>query len=577
MPKQPYLSTKNGTFYFRISAPTDLRSKIHKNELIYSLRTRCKYEAKARCLNMLRASQLLFKKFENMPRLKPEEAKEIVRTYFKEAIHCLEKQMDVVDEYSDALTSLPRANPTLDYTTDRDRLDFLYPNEFFDNDNDPALGLNDHYEPDLNRYVTYLKEKNGIEANNGSYSYNVLLKSAERAVNELLNVHRQYTDYDTEIKITDDLFSNQNINQNQTSTPNQIVEDTSLPFSKICHKYLAECKINGDGDHSIKAKQSCYDLWIEIFSDQTMNSLTPAQATKFKDIMISMPKNRKQKYPNKPITDVVKLSIPPDEKLQPNTVNEYLMRMSSLISWAIDNHHIQIDKNPFERLSIKRKAKAKSQEARQPFSNTQLQQIFNTPLYKGCVDETKHGRHAEGSMIIKDAYYWIPLIALYTGARMSEVIQMTASDIKTEDNVTFFDINEDSSDKSLKTTQSKRKIPIHSDLIKFGFIDYVENIKKLGEDRLFHQITPYNGDYSHKFSKWFSRFLDRFNIKTDKTSFHSFRHSFRDSLKTKTTETLVRALMGHEKGDTHNSYGSNSYNLKDLKTAIDTLDYNYIW
>ena len=133
MSKQTYLCLKNGTFYFRISAPTDLRSKIHKNELIYSLRTRCKYEARARCINMLKASQLLFKKFENMPRLKPEEAKEIVKTYFKEAINCLERQMDVVDEYSDALASLPPASSALDYTSDRNRLDFLYPNEFFDN------------------------------------------------------------------------------------------------------------------------------------------------------------------------------------------------------------------------------------------------------------------------------------------------------------------------------------------------------------------------------------------------------------------------------------------------------------
>ena len=53
MAKQPYLTVKNGTYYFRISAPRQIRGKIHRDELIYSLRTKCKYEAKARCVSLL--------------------------------------------------------------------------------------------------------------------------------------------------------------------------------------------------------------------------------------------------------------------------------------------------------------------------------------------------------------------------------------------------------------------------------------------------------------------------------------------------------------------------------------------
>ncbi len=66
----------------------------------------------------------------------------------------------------------------------------------------------------------------------------------------------------------------------------------------------------------------------------------------------------------------------------------------------------------------------------------------------------------QGSVILNDTgRYWLPLIALYTGCRLGEVMQMTKADVKTEGEITYFDINDDG-DKTVKTGTSIRKIPL---------------------------------------------------------------------------------------------------------------------
>ena len=570
MSRNTYLTRKNGTFYFRIATPQEIRGKIHRKELIYSLKTKCPYEGKSRSLIFLKASQQLFKQFKTMPRLKPEEAQSIVKTYFKECLDRLEQQMDEVDDTANIMAYLPNGNPAIDMTGDRKRLDFLYPDIFHDDKGEVTLGLEDHYEPDLKRIVASLANQNSLEAPQGTISYSVLENATKRAVEELLYRHKQYVNYETEIKTKDDLFKSF-----APSMPNMaVISDDTPALSLTTQKYLDECIINKEGQHSIDSKQATYQLWIEIFGDHQTGQIDKKKATTFKDILIKLPKNKNKDklYSTKSIADLLKMNIPTNKRMSTTTINMYLGEMSSFAKWSINNGYLLNDKNPFDGLRLKKNKKSSSRDSRNPFSDQQLQAIFSTPFFQGCESDNTHGRFKEGKKLIKDAYYWIPLIALYTGARMGEIIQLKPSDLKQDNNIWYFDINDDDG-KSVKTLQSKRKLPLHSKLIGLGLIKYVQDCKK---DRIFHEIKPYYSDYSHYYSKWFGRFLERFNIKEDKTSFHSFRHNFRDALKGRVNETHLRALMGHDKGDVHNAYGSSNFDMTLLKGDIEKLDYNIL-
>lgn len=133
--------------------------------------------------------------------------------------------------------------------------------------------------------------------------------------------------------------------------------------------------------------------------------------------------------------------------------------------------------------------------------------------------------------------YWLPLLGLYTGARINEVCQLNPQcDIREEFGVWFFDFTEDSETdarvtKSLKNKSSKRRVPIHSELLRLGFLGYLEKMKKAGHALLFPQLPPTRGKASGKAEKWFIDFIRETGLRDDTpgarlVGFHAYRSTF---------------------------------------------------
>ncbi|PPD35833.1 MAG: hypothetical protein CTY19_01955 [Methylomonas sp.] len=158
----------------------------------------------------------------------------------------------------------------------------------------------------------------------------------------------------------------------------------------------------------------------------------------------------------------------------------------------------------------------------------------------------------------KAHYCWLPLIGLFTGARINEVCQLNPFTDIQQDQATsiwyfhFTDENEaaDGVSKSIKTNSSHRIVPIHSKLIALGFLDYVERIKGQNDKHLFPAWKPNHGKASARVSKWFIRYLGKIGLR-DKTEgarlsgFHCFRHTFITyGIQHKIAGTF--AITGHE-------------------------------
>src|SRR5690606_34826148 len=86
--------------------------------------------------------------------------------------------------------------------------------------------------------------------------------------------------------------------------------------------------------------------------------------------------------------------------------------------------------------------------------------------------------------------FWIPLISLYTGARMNEICQLEVADVTEEKGIPCFQITTEGEDdnKKLKNIGSKRKVPIHKNLIAIGLMEYVAFIRSKGHLRLFYDL-----------------------------------------------------------------------------------------
>jgi hypothetical protein len=86
-----------------------------------------------------------------------------------------------------------------------------------------------------------------------------------------------------------------------------------------------------------------------------------------------------------------------------------------LLIWASNEGYI--DKVPGAGVKVAGVGKLVPGEQRDPYSEDQLKQMFSSPLYTG--HKSAVVRHKPGTLLIRDGKFWVPLIALYSGMRMT--------------------------------------------------------------------------------------------------------------------------------------------------------------
>ena len=156
----------------------------------------------------------------------------------------------------------------------------------------------------------------------------------------------------------------------------------------------------------------------EILGNKPMSSITKKDAVRCKEIFQQLPPNRikSSRFRNKSIEEILRMRN--FQPLSTTTINHYLTSLCSLFNWS--QKHDYVSANVFSGLTIKQKTKAREQ--RDAFDKQDLKRIFNLRKLKSeSIDKNK------------PAYYWVPLLGLYTGARLNELCQLYVNDIKEVD------------------------------------------------------------------------------------------------------------------------------------------------
>ena len=144
--------------------------------------------------------------------------------------------------------------------------------------------------------------------------------------------------------------------------------------------------------------------------------------------------------------------------------------------------------------------------------------------------------------------WWVCALGLYTGARLNELCQLRTTDFQEEGGVPFLRVTvfdetgRRAQDKRIKTAFSQRVIPLHPELLRVGFVDFVRG---KNHERLLPTIKPGpSGSYSHEPSKWFGGHLDRCGLRDPATVFHSLRQGFRDACDASGIDPEHRRALG---------------------------------
>jgi site-specific recombinase XerD len=268
-------------------------------------------------------------------------------------------------------------------------------------------------------------------------------------------------------------------------------------------------------------------------------------------------------------------SIPEEKKLKKlskETINKHLRRIHQVFEWAYNAD--LITKNLTKDLKLTNKhATTKQKTARYPYNDKELDILFNKSMCftdQGILTTLRYNPH----MVI------IPLLALFTGAKNTELATLKTSAFIDDDGILGIDFNQ-----MIKTVYSERFTPLSQILLDIGimkFVKYRKKNPKVDKDgrtnRLFPEITIYEEgtQFTNHFSKYNREYID-----DPKKTFYSFRHLVNQRFKDAGNEVyIINDVLGHSMGKDNKDnavYGDKQSPSKILKNKIDeSLVYDVI-
>ena len=237
-----------------------------------------------------------------------------------------------------------------------------------------------------------------------------------------------------------------------------------------------------------------YEAPIRVFQEffspgKALASLKFEDGERLVAFLSAVPTNATKRYPGIPLRDAAKLESKDSSPayLSPKSQHDAFNSIRAMLNYAVERQWLI--RNPFQGRALADQLPENKSSSPKAFSPEDLNKMFTSPRFlserarRGPTGERHEGR------------FWLPLLCLFHGMRQNEAASLLFTDVKSEDGIHFLDIKDTNESgnrvKRLKTAASKRRIPIHKELIQIGFLDFVsDQIDADTEGFLFPEMTP---------------------------------------------------------------------------------------
>jgi integrase len=324
---------------------------------------------------------------------------------------------------------------------------------------------------------------------------------------------------------------------------------------------------------TIKEYSRSVEMFIQLHGDLRIADLKRSHVREFREALQDTPSVRKGALLKASLPELSAWGRkhPEAPKIAAATANKQLGAVQAIAVWGSANGLVPEDAgwtDPFSKMRL-----TENQSDRVPFELMDLQRIFNAPVFNS-IERPVGAKGVAG--------VWLPLVALYTGARQAEIAGLMVADVLTDSGtaISYLMLTEQAKvGKRLKTKMSQRAIPVHSGLVALGFLDYVKARARFGENAwLFPTVAPDQKGAVQAWSKWWGRYL-RVTVGVEDTAkvFHSFRHGWKDAARAgEVSLELHDALMGQTNASAvSQGYGAKQmlqrFGLKALSDAVEKV------
>jgi site-specific recombinase XerD len=343
--------------------------------------------------------------------------------------------------------------------------------------------------------------------------------------------------------------------------------DYTIRVSRLTELYLAQRLKNLSAKQNRDHSRSAAELLKEYFNDDPwVHEISREDALELVMVLGQLPVQRNVRAATKHLSLKELLERDWPKVLGYQGQQKYLTEWHQLFKYAVEMGYAT--DNVMKGVSLvkkyRKKEKEKADKETRRFPQHHIDEMFSVPIFTGNAT--------------RSYYFWVPLLCLYTGARVNEIAQLDVDDVYKEQGIWCIHIN-DKDDKSVKTESSIRLIPIHQHLIDLGFVRYVSAIKAARQDpvnrvyktpKLWWDIYQVNGKYSNACNKAMLQIFKHLSFKTKGDKYHGLRHSLVYILKNAgVDESTYGAILGHSvKMRSGGLYGDRP-TLKRLKAVLD--------
>ena len=250
-----------------------------------------------------------------------------------------------------------------------------------------------------------------------------------------------------------------------------------------------------------------------------------------------------------------------------------LSRVHSVIVHGIEHHGLDEKMlAPLKGAKLNGKIKRNKKNIYLPFSKNELVCLFHSTAYKA-------------NTFKKPSHYWLPLLGLYTGARLEELAGLHLSAFSALHGIAMVVLSDEDTTDGGKNEFALRQMPIHKELIAAGLLQYVEKLKLAGYSRLFPDIGEAARDgYGKRATVDFTQYRRSVGVgKGDGERSRQVFHSFRSTLAGEFYHhgidgDLSRRLTGHAAIDVHQStyLGAAAIPIERAAAAMNQISFDLV-
>ena len=293
----------------------------------------------------------------------------------------------------------------------------------------------------------------------------------------------------------------------QTATPIRAEEcapDTSsvfkrhhaTRFSEAIPKIIQLAKLAGHWNRNLGQYERVLRTFAWITGNKALGDYDHSDVAKYKNALLQMPRDyRPAKDFDRPFDEVAKTFKVTNNARSINTVKRDLSYMSTAHDiLAEDEWEPKIPNTKaldFSKVRFGKHKKVSPKTARPVWTVAHMECLFSAPLWKGGGGNLHRLDENAGDEVYHDAAYWLPLLLYYTHATVNEIGGLRVDEVHVHDAVPNLEIKnndvraEDGVDGGEKNVNRGRTIPLHGELLRLGFCDYVEAIRAEGHRELF--------------------------------------------------------------------------------------------